>query len=294
MSQLCNNIIRDYERGTLICEDTGEIIDEDSIDQSPEWRAFTHDEWRRRAHAGFISQTVHDVGLTTDIDTKEINSTIYSYRKTAQMLKLRYLNKKIRVNRHERKIVEALTNLNHICALLEIPEQVKETAAIILKKIFYSIQPKRDDIKTLAVVSLVIASRKHRLPLRAKQLLQEFNIDEDKYWKLLSEVYMKTEVNGFKSYSDPRIFVPSIISNLKLSQKVHMLASKIIEMLKSHGLTEGKDPAGIAAATVYISSIVLDEKKTQKEVAKAANVTEVTIRNRYRDIMDKIVITIYV
>jgi transcription initiation factor TFIIB len=73
-----------------------------------------------------------------------------------------------------------------------------------------------------------------------------------------------------------------------------MFAAKLIDVLKRSGLTEGKDPAGIAAASVYIASIVLDEKKTQKQVAQAANVTEVTIRNRYRDILDKVTITVYI
>lgn len=292
MNVMCNNVVMDYERGAIICADTGEVVDEYNISLNPDWRAFTPDEWLRRAHTGAISQTIHDAGLTTEVGTREIGLTVHKHKEYMKIMKLRYLNRKVRVKKHDRKIVEALSNLNHMCAVLDLPNQVKETSAVILKKIFYALQPRKDDIPVLAIISIVLASRRHGIPIRVKQLLQAFGISEDRYWKLLSDVHMNVDINEFKSYADPRTFIPSIVSNLKLSQKVYMLSSKIIEHLKRHGLVEGKDPAGIAAAVVYIASIVLDEKKTQKEVARAANVTEVTIRNRYRDIIDKVTITI--
>lgn len=289
---MCNSVVMDYERGALICLETGEVIEENNIVLAPDWRAFTSDEWQRRAHAGAISQTVHDVGLTTDVGIRDVGATVYKHREYMKMVKLKYLNRKVRVDKSERKIVEVLSKLNHMCAVLGLPDPVKETAAVILKKMFHSLQPRRDDLDVLVVISIVFASRRHGIPIRVKQILRDFGIDEDRYWRILSDVHMKADVSEFKSYSDPRIFIPSILSNLKLSQKVYMLSSRIIENLKKNGLTEGKDPAGIAAAVVYIAATVLDEKKTQREVAKAANITEVTIRNRYRDIIDKVVITV--
>lgn len=294
MTASCSNIVMDYERGVIVCAETGEVIDENNILFAPEWRAFNADEWQKRAHSGAISQTVHDTGLTTDIGVRDIGNTLVSHREYMRILKLRYLNRKVRVNKQDRKLVEALSKLNHVCAVLNTPEQVKETAAVILKKIFFVLQPRKDDLLPIALLSVILASRKHGIPIRVKQIINDFGITEDRYWKLLSEVHMKVDISEFKSYNDPRSFLPSIISNLKVSQRVHVLSSKIIESLKKKGLVEGKDPAGIAAAVVYIAAIVLDEKKTQKEVAKAANVTEVTVRNRYRDIIDKITITVYI
>jgi transcription initiation factor TFIIB len=290
----CTDIVVDHERGVVICAETGEVIEENNIVIGPEWRAFNADEWQRRAHSGAISQTVHDVGLTTDIGIRDISTTLTSHREYMKMIKLRQLNRKMRVNKQDRKLVEALSKLNHICAIINVPEQVKETAAIILKKIFFMLQPRKDDLLPIALISVVLSARKHGIPLRVKQIINEFGVTEDKYWKLLSDIHMKVDISEFKSYNDPRSFLSSIITNLKVSQKVHILSSKIIDVLKKNGLAEGKDPAGIAAAVVYIATTVLDEKKTQKDVAKAANVTEVTVRNRYRDIVDKITITVYI
>ena len=53
-------------------------------------------------------------------------------------------------------------------------------------------------------------------------------------------------------------------------------------------LTSGRGPAGIAAAGLYVAALLNDEKKTQREVADVAGITEVTIRNRYKELLDKL------
>ena len=53
-------------------------------------------------------------------------------------------------------------------------------------------------------------------------------------------------------------------------------------------LTSGRGPAGIAADALYVSALMNDEKKTQREVADVAGITEVTIRNRYKELIDRL------
>jgi len=48
-------------------------------------------------------------------------------------------------------------------------------------------------------------------------------------------------------------------------------------------MLSGKSPTGYAAAAIYAASLLCNEKKTQNEVASVAQVTEVTIRNRYQE-----------
>ena len=54
------------------------------------------------------------------------------------------------------------------------------------------------------------------------------------------------------------------------------------------GLTIGRDPLGLAAAAIYVASIMLDDRRTQREIAEVAHVTEVTVRNRYKEIVRKL------
>ncbi len=46
----------------------------------------------------------------------------------------------------------------------------------------------------------------------------------------------------------------------------------------------GKDPRGMAAAALYLACKINDVKATQKDIAYAAGTTEVTLRNRLRDL----------
>ena len=79
---------------------------------------------------------------------------------------------------------------------------------------------------------------------------------------------------------------------LKLSGEVLIKAKQILKDAEDGGITNGQSPLGTAAAALYIASILCDDRRTQKEVADKAGVTEVTIRNRYKDLSEKLGIEI--
>ncbi|HIP63507.1 MAG TPA: transcription initiation factor IIB, partial [Archaeoglobus profundus] len=69
-------------------------------------------------------------------------------------------------------------------------------------------------------------------------------------------------------------------------------AIEIIKKAEEKELTSGRGPTGVAAAAIYIASILCGERRTQREVAEVAGVTEVTIRNRYKELAEKLGIDI--
>jgi len=75
---------------------------------------------------------------------------------------------------------------------------------------------------------------------------------------------------------------------LGLGDKVQAKAIEVLEEAKKHDITSGKGPTGVAAAALYIAAVLNDEKRTQREVADVVGVTEVTIRNRYKEIVEKL------
>jgi len=83
-------------------------------------------------------------------------------------------------------------------------------------------------------------------------------------------------------------YVTKIAEKAGVSSEIEGLAIKIIQDAKKKHVAMGKDPSGIAAAALYVASKPKKEKITQSQLAKAANLTEVTIRNRKRDIMKKL------
>jgi transcription initiation factor TFIIB len=54
-------------------------------------------------------------------------------------------------------------------------------------------------------------------------------------------------------------------------------------------ISAGKDPMGLAATVLYISCIKTGENISQKEISNVAGVTEVTLRNRFKDIKKQLI-----
>jgi len=88
--------------------------------------------------------------------------------------------------------------------------------------------------------------------------------------------------------SSPKDYISRFSSILHLSPKTQNEALKILKKADISELTSGRGPAGIAAAALYVAALINDEKKTQREVADVAGITEVTIRNRYKELIDRL------
>ncbi len=290
MEAPCTNVVYDDKSGSIICVDTGEVLEDHAIDPGPWWRVFSAEEWIQKTQASSITFSVHDLGLVTDIDLSA--SGFRARRRQLEFSKMRKLHRQLRVKKEEKKLVEALMMMNKYAAMLGLPNEVKETAGQILKKLFTVMKPKQSKLSAYVAAALVKALKIHGIPRRVKEVLSVMGVSEEDYWNANSDISFK--LNLASRPLDPRQFISKIVTNLGLSTRVMLVASKIIDVLKRRGYTEGKDPAGIAAAAVYVASIILNEKRTQKEIAMAANVTEVTIRNRYRDIIDKLYIEVLV
>ncbi|MDG6219964.1 MAG: transcription initiation factor IIB, partial [Candidatus Thermoplasmatota archaeon] len=90
----------------------------------------------------------------------------------------------------------------------------------------------------------------------------------------------------------PQDYIQRFCSELKLSSDVQAQAQEILKDAANKELTSGRGPTGVAAASIYIASILSNERRTQREVAEVAGVTEVTIRNRYKELTEKLGIKI--
>ena len=84
----------------------------------------------------------------------------------------------------------------------------------------------------------------------------------------------------------------AVLLCLNLKGEVQSRAVEILRQAGERELTSGRGPTGVAAAAIYISSILSGERRTQREVAEVAGVTEVTIRNRYKELAEKLDIEI--
>jgi transcription initiation factor TFIIB len=128
---------------------------------------------------------------------------------------------------------------------------------------------------------LYAACRQEGLPRSLEEIKEVSRVEKIEIGRAYR--YVAAELNLALEPVDPEQFVPRYISELDLGEDVKAQAETIIETCRSQGLLAGKSPTGFAAAAIYAASLLCDDKRTQQEVAAVANVTEVTIRNRYQE-----------
>ncbi|MCL4336572.1 MAG: transcription initiation factor IIB [Candidatus Thermoplasmatota archaeon] len=289
-----SQLVRDYERGELICNNCGLVIDESFIDQGPEWRAFDSDQTESRARTGSpMTFTIHDKGLSTDISWKNKDSYGKSIptRNRAQLYRLRKWQKRIKVsNAAERNLSQALQELERMASNLSIPNDVRETAAVIYRKAVKQNMIRGRSIEGVVAGSIYAACRITNVPRTLDEIASVTRVKKKEIgrtYRIMSR-YLKLNIMPSK----PDDYVNRFCSKLKLSMEARKKATEILKLAQDHDLTSGKGPTGVAAAAIYIASLITEEKRTQRAVAEVAGVTEVTIRNRYKELTEKLSINV--
>lgn len=283
-------LIKNFERGEIVCADCGLVITEKLIDMGPEWRAFTPEEKQKRSRVGSpITLTVHDKGLSTVIDWRDKDAFGKKLEPKRRIEVIRWRKWQIRTRVHsslDRNLAQAMSELDRISSQLGLPKGIKEEAAVIYRRAVEKGLVRGRSIEAVMAASIYAACRIRGIP-RTLDEIAKFTRAGRKdvarcYRLLLREVNVKVPL------SDPEAFIPRIASDLDLSGTVQRRAADIVRMAKAMGITAGKDPAGLAAAAIYIASLLENERRTQKEIAHAARVTEVTVRNRYKELVKKL------
>ncbi|EZQ06804.1 MULTISPECIES: transcription initiation factor IIB family protein [Acidianus] len=282
-----DNIIYDQERGQSICSSCGYVLEDNIIDQGPEWRAYTQQDKMERERTGSpLTFKVHDQGLSTKIGSGRVKDRI-------RLLKMRKLQDKIRVSSKDKKLVTFLSELNNEASKLGLPDHVKETAAYIIRRLVETGFARRIDRTTLVIAALYFSCQVNGIPKHLQELRSKYSVSQSEFWKALQRVQrVSKQSQNLKPKIRPGEYIPNIVDKLRLPQPIATKAAEIVDVMYKSGLTSGKGYLALSAATVYLVSTLMDVKKTQKEVAEVLGISEVTIRNRYKEIIKNFDITI--
>ncbi|MEM0214737.1 MAG: transcription initiation factor IIB [Archaeoglobaceae archaeon] len=287
-------LIRDYRRGEFICQDCGLVIEDQYIDAGPEWRAFDSEQRDRRSRVGApVTFTIHDKGLSTIIDwsNKDYYGKAISVRNRAQLFRLRKWQRRIRIsNATERNLAFALSELDRMASALGLPKSVREAAAVIYRKAVEKNLIRGRSIEGVVAAALYCACRQAGVPRTLEEIAVYSRVDRKEIGRTYRFI---TRELGIKLMpTSPADYVPRFCAALGLSGEVQRKAIEVIKKAEERELTSGRGPTGVAAAAIYVASILLGERRTQREVAEVAGVTEVTIRNRYKELAEKLGIEI--
>ncbi|MFH1394169.1 MAG: transcription initiation factor IIB [Candidatus Micrarchaeota archaeon] len=279
-------LIRDYEKGELLCASCGLIIAENIQDLGPEWRAFDAEQKEKKARGGApIKYMRPNKGLVTEIDqyNRDIRGGKISPKKQAQLYRMRKWHKRVSIaTSMERNLVIALAELDRVASSLGLPENIKESAALLYRKAVKAELIRGRLIESVVAAVIYAICRIQGIPRTLDEISRASGIEKKEIGRAYR--FLKSELDVDVPLTDPAQYVPKFATALKLGGDVQQEAVKLIKKALRKGLISGRGPTGVAAAALYIASAMHGEKKTQKEVADVAGVTEVTIRNRYREL----------
>jgi transcription initiation factor TFIIB len=286
--------MRDYECAELVCMDCGFVIAAKLADRGPEWRAFDDEQRSKRTRVGaLLTYTIHDKGLSTTIDwhDRDIYGKSLSPGQKAQVYRLRKWQRRIRVSdATERNLAFALSEITKISNNLNLPKNILETASVIYRKAVKERLIRGRSIQGVTSAALYLACRQCGLPRTLDEIAQASNVHKKEVGR--SYRFLIKELNYSIPPLRPSQYITKFSNQLTMQGKVEEIAHKILASAKELKLTSGRGPTGIAAAASYIASVLTGERKTQREIAEIAQVTEVTIRNRYKELVDRLMFQI--
>lgn len=190
----------------------------------------------------------------------------------------------------ERNLASALTEIYRIANPLNLPKNIQETAAVIYRKAVKKRLIRGKSIQGMIIASIYLACRRCGLVRTLEEMAQASGISKIEVGRHYRFLVKKLD------YYVPPVkaegHITRLCNVLALHGKTEEVAHKIIKAARRIKLTSGRGPKGTAAAASYMASRIVGEFRTQREVAEAADITEVTIRNRYKEIMKRLLIAV--
>jgi transcription initiation factor TFIIB len=282
--------VRDYERAELVCAACGFVIHDKIMDMGPEWRAFDQEQRDRRGRVGApMTFTIHDKGLSTMIDWRDRDShgKDLTPKRRAQIYRLRKWQRRIRVSdATERNLAFALSEVDRMSSHLSLPRNVREAAAVIYRKAVEERLIRGRSIEGVAAAALYAACRECKVPRTLDEIAEVSRVTKKEIGR--SYRFIARELLIHLRPTSPNDYIPRFGSELGLSGEAQSKAIELLKEATEKGLTSGRGPTGVAAAAIYIASVLTGERRTQRDVADVARVTEVTVRNRYKELCDKL------
>jgi len=279
------NLFLNRDKGEVICKDCGLVLEDKMVEFSKEWREMDAESAQKKRRTGApMTYTQFDQGLGTEVGGR---GDIYRLNGKDQSKFFRLRKWQYRISTAiERNLKLALAELKRVSSYLNLPKSVEEEAARI-----YTMAVQRGLVRGRSMESVVsgalyAACRRHEVPRTLDEFGEASNIEKKEIGRTYRFVTRELDIKILPS--NPADYIPRFSSSLNLTAETQSKAIEILEQAQGAELTSGRGPTGIAAAALYVSALIHGEKRTQREVADVAGVTEVTIRNRYKELLDRL------
>ena len=293
---VCNaSLVDDTDNGEIICSGCGIVTQEHIADHGPEARSNSLEDKMKLARAtGQTSYSQHDLGITTEISigTKDFSGKKISVEMSNQMHRIGKWQPRVRVtSSRDRRLSNVLGRISEICQNCSLPKNVIETASMIYRSLDgKNIQVKGKSVDSISAAVVYMACKQCDVIRSLEEILREVcHASKVKSKTKLASRYYRMLVMELGTNTAPIVTMDKYISKIanmtNTDTRVERLSLEIAEKTKDRSIADGKAPNGIAAAYLYIASILLGQSILQRDVSSVSGVTEVTIRNRCKEIL---------
>ena len=289
-----STLVDDIQNGERICSGCGIVVAEQMVDSGPESRSSSLEEKMKLARAtGQITNSQHDLGITTEISisTKDYSGKTINSEVANQMNNLRKWQQRIRVSSpRERRLSNVLAKIGDTCKVLNLSKNVLETSSMVYRNLDGKMDVKGKSVASITAATIFMACKQCDVVRSLNEICAGIGTVKDLKAKTkLAAKYYRSMVMELGASSTPVVTMDKYISKIanlsKTDVRVERLALEIFEKTRNRNLADGKAPNGIAAAYLYVASILLGQNVLQRDVSSVAGVTEVTIRNRCKEIL---------
>jgi len=280
--------ITDEKRGETVCSECGVVFEEGHVDRGPEWRTFDASDKAEKSRVGSpTTEMLHDKGLSSVIDwqNRDANGQTLSAKKREKMSRLRTWDERFRAqSAQDRNLKQALGEIDRMASALGVPKNARKTASVIYRRALEEELIPGRSIEAMATASLYAGARQANVPRTLDELETVSRVDRKEFARAYR--YIARELELAMEPTDPTQYVPRLASDLDLPEETEQRAVELLEAGKEAAVHSGKNPVGLAAAAIYAAGRLTNTELTQHEVAEVADVSAVTIRDRYTELLD--------
>ena len=281
-------IVTDLDSGEMVCDSCGLVSPEIITDGRAEWRTFESGNNNRQRVGAPNSLAFHDMGLSTVIGNENQDSSGHRLDAsvTSTIHRLRLWDARTRAHSsRNRNLMQALNELGRLKHKLGLTDAIVEKAAYVYRKAKEKEMIKGRSIYSMLAAAVYMACREMGTPKSFREMTETMDVRS----KALSHCYklLVLELDIKAPLIDPTKYVAQIANKAGISEKTKRVAIHAMQEIIKIEVTAGKNPVGLAATVLYLACLASDENRTQKNIADASGVTEVTIRNRYKELKSK-------
>lgn len=283
-----SEIKQDFGRGEIVCTNCGFVISDILIDQGPEWRPF-QDKIERVRTGMPPAIDIFDKGMNTSIDRNNVdyaNNRLNPDQRIKAYKFRKWQKRSLVTSGLDRNLYIAMSELDLVCSILELTKTVKRIAAKIYRDAIVKNKLRVKEIRGTVIAAVYMACRLAKAPLVLRDFTRKVGIKRKRLTSSLKALRKSIDIK--LTPVDPNNYIARFCNELRLSKTTQDQIVKMVEKVKETPTWGGRNPTKLLAGIIYIQAILQGERRTQAEVARACNVSEVTVRSRYKDIVKEL------